>query len=81
MSQNDKTLIRLKNIKEENMLAAFYTKNPSEFLKMYYFCKENDIPLSLNQFQEDVEGTIEEIIVYFGDEETFPCIDVWIELY
>lgn len=77
MNIMNETLIRLKDVDNKNsMLAAFYTNNPVEYLKMYHFCKKNDISLCLHN--ENVEGSIEEIEVAFGGDENLPCIDVWI---
>lgn len=71
----NEVLIRLKNIdNEHDMFSAFCTNNPSEYLKMYYFCQKNDIPISF----EDIEGSIEDIEVSFGGHDNIPCVDVWI---
>ena len=73
----NEVLIRLKDANNEHsMLSAFYTNNPSEYLKMYYFCQKNDIPISLHN--TDIQGFIKEIEVFFGGDENLPCIDVWI---
>ena len=77
---NNKVLIRLKDISNENsMIEYFYTENPSEFLKMYIFCKEKDIFISDNN--KEKLGKIKDIEVFFGGKEEFPCIDVWVEVY
>lgn len=84
----NKTLVRLYDAKNDNMISAFYTNNPSEFLKMYYFCKENDININIPhdldnenyKYNHLTAGTIMEIEVSFGGAGgTIPCIDVWLE--
>ena len=84
----DKTLVRLYDADNGNMIAAFYTCNPSEFLKTYYFCKENDIEIYIPndfdnenyRYNEKEAGNIMEINVNFGGAGgTIPCIDVWLE--
>ena len=84
----DKTLVRLYDADNNNMIAAFYTNNPSEFLKTYYFCKENDISINIPhnldnenyRYNEKEAGNIMEINVNFGGAGgTIPCIDVWLE--
>ncbi len=73
-------LIRLKDASNENnMLAAFYTNNPSEYLKMYYFCKKNDISLKVSE--SDIQGTIKDIEISFGGGDNIPCIDIWINVW
>ena len=79
MNIMNEILIRLKDVNNErSMLSAFYTNNPSEYLKMYDFCKKNDIPISLNK---DITGSIEEIEVFFGGRDDISCIDVWIDVW
>lgn len=84
----NKTLIRLYDAKNDNMISAFYTDNPSEFLKTYYFCKENDISINIPhdldnenyKYNHLTAGTIMEIEVGFGGTGgTVPHIDVWLE--
>lgn len=80
MNIMNEVLIRLKDINNEhNMLSAFYTNNPSEYLKMYDFCKKSDIPISLDNSGKDIQGFIEDIEVFFGGGDNIPCIDVWIK--
>lgn len=79
MNIMNETLIRLKDVENEyGMLSAFYTNNPSEYLKMYHFCQKNDIALSL---ADEKIGTIKGIEVYFGGDEKVPCIDVWVKVW
>ena len=84
----NKTLIRLYDAKNDNMISAFYTDNPSEFLKTYYFCKENDISINIPhdldnenyKYNHLTAGTIMELEVGFGGAGgTIPYIDVWLE--
>lgn len=84
----NKTLVRLYDAENNNMIAAFYTDNPSEFLKTYYFCKENDISINIPhdfdnenyKYNDKEAGTIMELEVSFGGAGgTIPCIDVWLE--
>lgn len=83
----NKTLIRLYDAKNDNMISAFYTDNPSEFLKTYYFCKENDISINIPhdldnenyKYNHLTAGTIMEIEVGFGGHSNIPYIDVWLE--
>lgn len=84
----NKTLIRLYDAKNDNMISAFYTDNPSEFLKTYYFCKENDISINIPhdldnenyKYNHLTAGTIMEIEVGFGGTGgTVPHVDVWLE--
>ena len=81
----NKTLIRLKNYNNDNIISTFYTENPSEFLKLYFFCKVNSIPLSANhtfnndEISEEINGKICEIKVFFGGGEYIPYIDIWID--
>ena len=81
----NKTLIRLKNYNNDNIISTFYTENPSEFLKLYFFCKANSIPLSANhtfnndEISEEINGEICEIKVFFGGGEYIPYIDIWID--
>ena len=76
----NKTLVRLKDTENEyNMISCFYTEQPSEILKLYYFCKNNNIPIHYKpENKNEIIGTIEDIEVRFGDEDTFQCINIWI---
>lgn len=79
MNIMNEILIRLKDVKNEHsMLSAFYTNNPSEYLKMYHFCQKSDIAISL---ADEKIGVIEDIEVHFGGDENTPCIDVWIKVW
>ena len=88
---NNKFLVRLKtyNGKYDEMLAAYYTKNISETIKLFHFMKENDIGVTVpNRFGEkgatEYDGEeygIEEILFSFGTDEIMPCLDVWITTY
>lgn len=82
----NETLIRLKNYNNDNIISTFYTEKPSEFLKLYFFCKANNIPLSAkrtfsndDEISEEINGEICEIKVFFGGGEYIPYIDIWID--
>lgn len=83
----DKWLIRLKDCKNDYMIAAYYTINPEQQLKIFYFMKENDIPLSIPKdldnenykYNNKEAGSIYDIEVCFGNKHTYCCIDVWLE--
>ena len=85
MMTTNKTLIRLKDCENDAMLSAIWTEKPVEFLKMYHFCKENDIPITKDTGINDncIEGTVEDIAVSFGGtigkDETLPCVDIYID--
>ena len=85
---SNEVLIRLKDIKDKDLISAFYTEKPSEYLKMYLLCKKEQIPLLVNNIgynknmkyaDDEIEGFIENINVFFGGKESIPCIDIWIE--
>jgi len=83
---NEKWLIRLKDCNNFNMIAAYYTENPSENLKTFYFCKEHDISIKIphdldkrDKYSETEGGSICEIEVGFGNKESYSYIDVWLE--
>ena len=71
-------LIRLIEINTEKMLAAFYTEKSDMFLKTYYFCKEKEIELNINQYNK-TPYLIKNIIVNFGDDKYYSSIDVYVE--
>lgn len=81
----NETLIRLKNYNDDAIISTFHTEKPSEFLKLYFFCKVNNIPLSANhifnndEISEEINGEICEIKVFFGGGEYIPYIDIWID--
>jgi len=78
MINSDKVLIRLKDThNENNMLSTFYTTKPVEFLALFKYCQEHEIPLKKNSI-ENIEGDIEDIDIFFGGGENCTCIDVWI---
>ena len=83
---NEKWLIRLKDFDNSNMIAAYYTENPSENLKTFYFCKEHGIGIKIphkldkiDKYSEKEGGDIYDIEVGFGDKETYSYIDIWLE--
>ena len=83
----DKWLIRLKDCKNDNMIAAYYTENPEQHLKTFYFMKEHDIPLNIPKdydnkkykYNDKDAGTIYDVEVGFGGKRTYCYIDVWLE--
>ena len=89
MTNND-TLIRLKDVKNENMIASFYTKNGIDFLKQYKFIKDNDMTINIpynwdneknSAYKYPEAGEIEEIEVSFGGLGNIPCIDIWVKVW
>ena len=78
----NEVLIRLRDINNEfNYINAFHTENPCEFLKMYTFCKKEEMPIYAKDKEEkELMGIIEDIEVHFGGGDNLSCIDVWIEL-
>ena len=77
----NEVLIRLKDANNElNLISTFYTENPCEFLKMYNFCKKEEIIIHAENAREKIIGTIEDIEVHFGGGDNLPCIDIWINL-
>lgn len=83
---NEKWLIRLNDYENDNMIAAYYTENPSETLKTFYFCKEHNLTINLpkdynenNKYIDKEAGSIYDIEVGFGNEETYSYIDIWLE--
>lgn len=77
----NEVLIRLKPIDNEyHIINCFYTEHPDNYLKMYTFCKKEEIPLQAKDMNNnDIIGDIDSIDVYFGGGENIPCIDVWIK--
>ena len=69
----NETLIRLKNYNDDTIISTFHTEKPSEFLKLYFFCKVNNIPLSANHTfnNEEINGEICEIKVFSVVENIF----------
>ena len=69
----NKTLVRLYDAENNNMIAAFYTDNPSEFLKTYYFCKENDISINIpHDFDNENYIRYSELDYYWNEYFTKP---------
>ena len=83
----DKWLIRLYDADEGPMICAYYTHNPEQQLKTFFFCKEHNIPIGIPDDEENENykyndkeaGTIYEIKVGFGNHDTYCTIDVWLE--
>lgn len=76
-SRKDSMLIKMTqfdNNGKEQMVAAYYCNAPFEQLKIYQFCKEEEIDIAFN----GEKFFIDDIIVGFGDEEngTVPAIEV-----
>lgn len=67
-------LIRFDDDDREQMIAAYFCTLPSEQLKIYQFCKEEEIDIHFN----DEVFFIDNIIVEFGDvqDEVLPVIKV-----
>ena len=58
-------LIRFDDDNREQMIAAYYCTLPSEQLKIYQFCKEEEIDVYFN----DEVFFIDDVVVNFGDAE------------
>lgn len=80
------TLIRLKDVKNDHTIRVFYTEDPLKFLKLYKYMEENDIDIDIdydcknNDPYSDTVGEIQDIVVGFGGKNTFPYIDIWVEV-
>lgn len=78
-------LFRLRDTDKENdFIDAFFTERPEHFLQMFNYMKEAGIPLHRAGFKDDsndIVGCVEDIDVYFADEEHLPCVDIWIEVW
>ena len=83
----EKWLIRLNDADKDTMIAAYYTENPEQQLKTFYFCKEHDISINIPhdydnenyKYADKEAGSIYNIEVGFGNHETYSYIDVWLE--
>ena len=83
------TLVRLMDWDNNNFITGFYTKNGIDFLKQYYFMKDNDIIINIpadldnenNPYNKKEAGAIEEILVNFGNKDSLPTIDVWVKVW
>ena len=83
----EKWLIRLKDCKNDDLIAAYYTENPKQQLETFYFCKQHDIDIQIPndyenenyKYNDKEAGLIYEIEVGFGNEETYCTIDVYLE--
>lgn len=83
----EKWLIRLYDADNGHMIASYYTENPEQNLKTFYFCKEHDMDLHIPdnykddnyEYNNSTAGSIYEINVGFGNDETFSYIDIWLE--
>ena len=85
---NEKWIIRLMDADNGHLIAAYYTENPSENLKTFYFCKEHGLGINIPKEDDDdkrpeynnkTSGLIYEIEVGFGNKESYSYIDVWLE--
>ncbi len=83
----NKTLVRLKDAARDAMICCFFTENGIDFLKQYDYCFKNDISIQIPKdldkddcYYNDCEsGSIEDIEIGFGGNESIPYIDVWLE--
>ena len=85
---NEKWLIRLMDCENEHLIAAYFTENPTENLKTFYFCKEHNLGINIPddnggkgeyEYANKTAGSIYEIEVGFGSHVNFSYIDVWLE--
>ena len=80
-------LIRFKDVKNDHLIRSFFTQEPWKYLQMFEYMTNHDISFDIGEDFEnendpynDMVADIEDIIVTFGGKDTFPCIDVWVEV-
>lgn len=79
-------LIKLVDASNEYMINAFFTQDPTMYLKMYTFMQEHNIDIDINLDDnkespyDDKIGTITDIFVSCGDKDTYPCIQIYVEV-
>ena len=84
MYAENRFLVRLYNIEgcKNRLLSAYFVTNGEEHLKFYKYCFENDIAMIP---PDDVDETsciyIKDIQVIFGGKESYPCIDIYAEVF
>ena len=83
---NEKWLIRLMDANKENMITAYFTENPEQSLKTFYFCKEHGIPINIPNSEDEnyryadkTAGSISEIEIGFGNRDSYCYIDIWMD--
>lgn len=84
---NNEWLIKLSDGDTEEMIVAYYTTNPEQFLATFQYCKNHNIPINIPHKDSDEYykynnkdfGDIYEIEVHFGGYDFIPCIEVWLE--
>ena len=81
------TQIKIIDNDNNNPIRYFYTENSKNFLEMYYFAWENNIPLDFKSDNdrvfdsyEDKIGIIEEIIIVPGGKYRFNVIEIYVEV-
>ena len=84
-------LIRLYDIKNGNMIRAFFTTETKAILDMYTFAMNNDIEVSVPYDDNDdnneenkynnANAYIKEIEMGFGNETQYPYINFWAEVF
>lgn len=83
---NDKILVRLIDINDEQYITSYETTNWSEAFKLYYFLKEKAENIALTIAQRDdgkyngSEFYIQDISVQFGDKIGLNTIDIFVEV-
>ena len=79
-------LIRLYDMKNGDMIRAFFTKETKAILDMYTFAMKNDIEVNIlynDNSEEKYNNTnayIKEIEMGFGNEDHYPYINFWAEV-
>lgn len=86
MPQNT-LLVRLKNIKNESMIRAYYTENMADTIKMYKTIIDNDVSMyvGVENFDHPDGYSGEQVFpkemdYTFGGKDSLCCLDIWVEV-
>lgn len=85
--KNNEFLVRVKRYEndKEHILAAFYTDNLSEYIKIIDYMQLNDIALFLPGDDSIAEAykneifVIEDFQILIASEISKTCLDIWVE--
>ena len=83
---NEKFLIKLIDLKNENMIASYYTTNWSEAYKMYYFMRENEVSTVIHYATDEEnpssydnkEFFIEDLSMQFGNKIGLNVLEIYV---